>query len=252
MTNRKTLRKRGNMRTRTLRTLAGIGAALLVSLVLAAPAVADAGDNRHPSGKDRSVENGGSGNQGNSSSDPDGNDNGGADKPNGSGGTDKADQDGNNGCGNDDDFEDDNNGNCGPKDKKKGGPCVETQGNSQGKGKSKGKSHKCDEVLPSNFNGGTPCTEVMPDGSVCGESTGGNVSAPTEDKVLGDLIGANPAPDEVLAGLVNNGDDIAAERESSGATLPFTGASIAIILAIGLGLVAAGFIFMRFVRPTHN
>ncbi|MEA2453389.1 MAG: hypothetical protein QOG04_2099 [Actinomycetota bacterium] len=83
--------------------------------------VSDDGDNRHPSGKDRSVEHGNSGNQGKSESDPDGDSNGGADKPNGSGGLDKADQDGNNGCGNDDDFEDDNNGNCGghKKDKSK-------------------------------------------------------------------------------------------------------------------------------------
>ena len=81
--------------------------------------VADEGDNRHPSGRDRSVEQGGSGNQGRSESDPDDNDrgpertNGGADKPNGPGGDDLADQDGNNGCGNDDDFEDDNEGWCG-------------------------------------------------------------------------------------------------------------------------------------------
>ena len=75
--------------------------------------VVDDGDNQHPSGRDRSVEPGGSGNQGNSPSDPDGDSNGGPDKPNGPGGVDLADQDGNNGCGNDDDFEDDNNGNCG-------------------------------------------------------------------------------------------------------------------------------------------
>ncbi|MDQ3877874.1 MAG: hypothetical protein M3290_05935 [Actinomycetota bacterium] len=81
--------------------------------------VPDSGDNMHPSGKDRSVENGNSGNQGNSASDPDDDghgpdrSNGGPDKPNGSGGVDKADQDGNNGCGNDDDFEDDNEGWCG-------------------------------------------------------------------------------------------------------------------------------------------
>lgn len=81
--------------------------------------VSDDGDNQHPSGKDRSVENGGSGNQGNSESDPDDDghgpdrSNGGPDKPNGSGGDDLADQDGNNGCGNDDDFEDDNEGWCG-------------------------------------------------------------------------------------------------------------------------------------------
>ena len=89
--------------------------------------VEDDGDNAHPSGKDRSVENGKSGNQGKSESDPDDDgrgpdrSNGGPDKPNGSGGVDKADQDGNNGCGNDDDFEDDNEGWCG-RNPKKGGP----------------------------------------------------------------------------------------------------------------------------------
>jgi hypothetical protein len=74
-------------------------------------------DNQHPSGKDRSGENGGSGNQGKSESDPDGGENGGIDKPGGTATAsgDLDDQDGNNGCGNDDDFEDDNNGNCGPK-----------------------------------------------------------------------------------------------------------------------------------------
>ena len=76
----------------------------------------DDGDNAHPSGKDRSKENGKSGNQGKSQSDPDGleNANGGdsQDKIGNTGGWDKGDQDGNNGCGNDDDFEDDNNGNC--------------------------------------------------------------------------------------------------------------------------------------------
>src|SRR5688500_5471205 len=68
--------------------------------------VSDEGDNKHPSGKDKSVENGDSGNQGSSGSDPDDDgkgpdrSNGGPDKPDGSGGEDKADQDGNNGCGN--------------------------------------------------------------------------------------------------------------------------------------------------------
>ena len=81
--------------------------------------VADDGDNAHPSGKDRSVEHGGSGNQGKASHDPDhdghGPDrsNGGTDQPGGAGGVDLVDQDGNNGCGNDDDFEDDNEGWCG-------------------------------------------------------------------------------------------------------------------------------------------
>jgi len=86
--------------------------------------VPDEGDNLHPSGKDRSVEHGGSATQGNAHSDPDDNykgpdrSNGGADKqPNGIGGIDKEDQDNNNGCGNDDDFEDDNEGWCGSKPK---------------------------------------------------------------------------------------------------------------------------------------
>jgi hypothetical protein len=83
--------------------------------------VVDDDDNAHPSGKDRSVENGGSENQGNAQSDPDDDGRGpdrspegneGADKPDGPGGIDKADQDSNNGCGNDDDFEDDNEGLC--------------------------------------------------------------------------------------------------------------------------------------------
>ena len=85
--------------------------------------VVDDGDNRHPSGKDRSVERGRAGNQGRSASDPDDDgrgpdrSNGGADRPDGPGGVDLADQDGNNGCGNDDDFEDDNEGWCGRKPK---------------------------------------------------------------------------------------------------------------------------------------
>jgi hypothetical protein len=96
--------------------------------------VPDDGDNAHPSGKDRSVEDGKSGTQGNSESDPDddgrGPDrtNGGPDKADGSGGVDKADQDGNNGCGNDDDFEDDNEGWCVRKLVEDGGDEVKSDG----------------------------------------------------------------------------------------------------------------------------
>jgi hypothetical protein len=54
--------------------------------------------------------------QGYSSSDPDANGNGGADKPGQTGGF-NFDRDGNNGCGNDSDREDDNNGWCGLKPK---------------------------------------------------------------------------------------------------------------------------------------
>ena len=92
----------------------------------------DADDNQHPSGKDRSAEYGGSGNQGKAESNPDDSKGPmryecnrpdetelGDDKPDGSGGCDPEDQDGNNGCGNDDDFDDDSNGWCGPRVTKK-------------------------------------------------------------------------------------------------------------------------------------
>jgi hypothetical protein len=111
-----------------------------------ADGVSNAGDtneSHHPSGKDRFLEKGGSGNQGKSESDPDDNvgpmrreeppcddDPRGADKctdkPGGSGGHDTLDQDGNNGCGNDQDFDDDNNGWCG-----KPPPCCEEEGGNE-------------------------------------------------------------------------------------------------------------------------
>jgi hypothetical protein len=85
------------------------------------------GPSLHPSGKDRTEEPGGSGTQGRSPSDPDGDFNYGPDKPRESGGIYTGDQDGNNGCGNDQDFEDDNRGNCGgPARGGNGGPVVET------------------------------------------------------------------------------------------------------------------------------
>ena len=98
-------------------------------LVIGVPAGAETcGDSEHPSGKDRCVEEGGSGTQGDAESDPDDDGrgpertNGGADEPGGPGGVNQADQDGNNGCGNDQDFEDDNEGLCGSKPASAGGP----------------------------------------------------------------------------------------------------------------------------------
>ena len=96
-------------------------------------------DNAHPSGKDRSAEYGGSGNQGKAESNPDdtvgpqrfecsGESERGDDKPNGPGGCDAEDQDGNNGCGNDDDFDDDNNGWCGPRLSVEAETVTETEG----------------------------------------------------------------------------------------------------------------------------
>lgn len=81
--------------------------------------IVDTQPSNHPSGKDRNVEPGNSGTQGESESNPDGN---GVDKPypadeQSARSQGRDDNDGNNGCGNDNDFSDDNNGNCGGKKK---------------------------------------------------------------------------------------------------------------------------------------
>jgi hypothetical protein len=128
----------------------------------------DEGDNEHPSGKDRSVEPGGSGAQGNSNSDPDDDgrgpdrSNGGPDKqPDGAGGVDRDDQDNNNGCGNDDDFEDDNEGWCGGKPKDDNG-----NGNGNGNGGNGGNGNG------DNGNGNGDNGEVLPDVKDPGEVLG--------------------------------------------------------------------------------
>jgi hypothetical protein len=131
--------------------------------------------NDHPSGKDRNEEPGTSNVQGSSTSDPDGEANGGPDKPGGSGGFD-ADQDGNNGCGNDDDFEDDNNGRCrrakastgkgkGPKDPGNGNPGNGNPGNGNPGNGDPGNGN------PGNGNPGLPGTgtELVDDSGLVGD-----------------------------------------------------------------------------------
>jgi hypothetical protein len=181
--------------------------------------VVDEGDNRHPSGKDKSVEHGNSGNQGKSESDPDDDgrgpdrSNGGPDKPNGSGGDDLADQDGNNGCGNDDDFEDDNEGWCG-----KNKPLPEEK----------------------------PDDEV--DADVLQKETDrvGVVLPGLEDRVLGNEL-TRP---KVSVGADSQVAPLASRQEtgSSGSALPFTGAGLAGLITIGLALMGAGGIATRVSR----
>jgi hypothetical protein len=183
---------------------------------------ADEGDNKHPSGKDRSVENSpdSNPNNGKAESDPDGDGNNGKDKPGGSGGNDLADQDGNNGCGNDDDFEDDNNGNCGGK-KKLPQPTV--------KGKAEDKKD---------------------DDSVLGDVITKPVSAP-----LGDVIG-RAAPDrpeaDVLGVRMQRGDRVApavaGRARVRGKVLPFTGSDLIRFVLIALGLLGSGCLMLRRVR----
>jgi hypothetical protein len=194
--------------------------------------VADAGDNAHPSGKDRSVENGNSGNQGKSQSDPDGNSNGGPDKPNGSGGVDKADQDGNNGCGNDDDFEDDNNGNCGGRKKDKGN----NGGGNNGGGNNGGGNNGGGNNGGGN-NGGN-------NGGNGGSNTGGSSTSTTPTVVLS-AGGTSPQPTQVLGVKYQN-------LGASGDVLPKTGLEIAPLMVMALAALMIGALIERKNRSTET
>ncbi|MGH2747611.1 MAG: hypothetical protein ACRDKB_06775 [Actinomycetota bacterium] len=247
--------------------------------------VEDDGDNKHPSGKDRSVEPGGSGNQGKAESDPDDDgrgpdrSNGGPDKPNGSGGDDLADQDGNNGCGNDDDFEDDNEGLClgrqGPKDNGgNGGPgsanmTIDVDCFSVIVTSSKdisfvevtfadGTTVKFEGLTGTAFSrtfdaplesarakSGTTIVSGSV-GEVCDEVEGGVIENP------GFPDDRRPLPDIVLGGRLTNesGPDVEASvlrapSAEEGAVLPFTGAGISSIVLTGLFLMTAGGILTR-------
>ena len=196
-------------------------------------------DNYHPSGKDRSVENGGSGNQGNSESDPDDDgrgpdrSNGGPDKPNGSGGDDPADQDGNNGCGNDDDFEDDNEGWCGKP--------TETDDEVQGASES-----IC--VEGAMAADGKTCDDTVEEVEVAGEievreddvvATAGD----TDDSVLGTIL-SRGTPTQAAPATVAAAEVAAAP----GGVLPFTGAGVIPFALLGLGMVGAGAAVIRRTR----
>ena len=195
--------------------------------------------NDHPSGNDKSVENGGSGNQGNSESDPDddgnGTDrsNGGPDKPNGSGGEDLADQDGNNGCGNDDDFEDDNNGWCGKPtdidDEVQGASesiCVEGAMAADGK--------TCDDTVEEVEVAGE--IEVREDDVVAAASD-------SDDSVLGTML-RRAIPTQAAPATVAAAEAAAAP----GGVLPFTGAALIPFALLGLGMVGAGAAVIRRTR----
>jgi hypothetical protein len=206
----------------------------------------DDGDNAHPSGKDRSVENGGSGNQGKSESNPDdhkgpqrcegtcgnGDPNVGDDKPGGAGGTDQDDQDGNNGCGNDDDFDDDNNGHCGKPKPPPPPPCDPAV-------------EDCDPQEP-------PCDPAVED---CGGEPpvcDPNVEECDPDDVDGGVI-TEPPDDDVLGGRTHRGNRpgprVLGTRFERGGVLPFTGAgSVLMYLALSMALMISGGLLWRLNR----
>ena len=263
-----------------MKAFAGVGSLLLVMFIMTAtPALAggggpgsaynedndtndnntpnnvvDDGDDQHPSGNDRSIENGGSGNQGNSGSDPDGDSNGGEDKPNGSGGNDKADQDGNNGCGNDDDFEDDNNGNCGKADEVSVQSCPGTDEKSKDKNKGHSNCHNPAPIATGSNSDECLDAETMEESSdECEGDTEGEIRGnPEDDNVLGGIIrGSDPSGSEVLGDSLTNSDEVAAaqDRGTSGSSLPYTGVSILIFVAMGTALIVFGYLFMH--RRNH-
>jgi hypothetical protein len=215
--------------------------------------VSDDGDNKHPSGKDRSVENGKSGNQGNSKSDPDDDghgpdrSNGGPDKADGSGGMDKADQDGNNGCGNDDDFEDDNEGWCGKHPKKDAKDVVDkTKKTDRCKkemnhGKADHKRKTCDYKAPSTTDDEDAASTFLDaEESDAEPEVATEGSVPDDSTVLGAVV-SKPKGNEGNA----IAPAVAGRDETLGGALPFTGASMFVFMIVAMGLVITGVILMK-------
>jgi hypothetical protein len=176
-----------------------------------AEATADAGDNAHPSGKDRSIENSGehNWNQGKAESHPDDTNGplrsegtaGMPDKTNDTGGTDLADQDGNNGCGNDDDFNDDNNGWCGK---------------------------------PADVTVTVPEEEVVQPDVIERPETGAEVP-----EVPAVVLGAQIHKEQ---------PQVAAAAQARAAALPFTGAYLAAFVLAALAMITSGGLILRMNR----
>jgi hypothetical protein len=242
--------------------------------------VADADDNRHPSGKDRSVEAGGSGTQGKSSSDPDGTTNGGADKPNGPGGIDKADQDGNNGCGNDDDFEDDNNGNCGGKAHTKVHEQAHAKAAEETHVKAPEADHPCTKPMPAHSSATcdspspstTPEQAVVPAAPTSEVSPASFTAAVLGGQVLGNADVAAPAAATTAEAPAQQGEVLGVELEAPapavssrsaapavlaaavtgvGGALAFTGMNALVLLAVALFAIAAGWAMLRVDRKRN-
>src|SRR4051812_38960447 len=130
----------------------------------------------HPEGKT----------QGRSFSDPDGDSNGGADKPGTdcTGGVDLTDRDGNNGCGNDADREDDNNGHCGRQPARPSNAGATEQRNHE----AKVNAQKVDNDIEVRCEGhDRDTTTTTPATAVSAAGTTNTCSCPKDDSVGGDV-----------------------------------------------------------------
>jgi hypothetical protein len=175
--------------------------------------------------------------QGRSLSDPDGDTNGGADKPSPActGGVDLTDRDGNNGCGNDIDREDDNNGKCGGQNDQ--GPSNEPQ-QGQGPGNQPAQPAGGNNVT---VNAETVDAEVKvqaagsesESGTLAADaSSATTAAAPTTESAAGDTTPAaeTTTPDTQVLG----------ETLSAPDTLARTGAGIGGLALLGGLLVGGG------------
>jgi hypothetical protein len=205
--------------------------------------ISDSGDNAHPSGKDRSVEHGNSGNQGKSESTPDQNgkgperDNGGTDKPNGPGGADIFDQDGNNGCGNDDDFDDDNEGKCGGNKADKPSQDDDDEGNNDDDD-DEGNNNDDDDEGNNNDDDddSPPVTSGTPTGS---SSVLPAVLAPSVPAAPGAPSGS--VEDDVLGVVITRGAaEASVEAEAVSAELAFTGGNFSSLVTLALMFLVGG------------
>jgi hypothetical protein len=73
----------------------------------------------------------------------------------------------------------------------------------------------------------------------------GDDEANEDDDVLGGIIGGgDPSDDEVLGGTLTD-DDVAAaaDRDTSGSSLPFTGVALITFVVLGAGLIVFGYLF---------
>ena len=218
------------------------------------------GETQHPSGKDRTTEPGGSGSQGASTSDPDGDSNGGLDKPGGDGGVYTGDQDGNNGCGNDQDFEDDNNGWCGNKPKpEKPAKDVKTPETDGGTAPATGTSEDTvtlPEQLPLPTVAKKYVSETIDD--TVGSSVSGAAAA--GDEVLGvsgvaaSAIGASEV-DAVLGSATGETEVLAAGAAGGSAVgfaaLASTGTNVWVMLAAAAIALILGAVLIRRARTSR-
>jgi len=162
--------------------------------------------------------------QGRSLSDPDGDENGGADKPGCTRVTpwdEDTDNDGNNGCGNDADREDDNNGNCGGE-------------NAQGPGNEPGDEQDGDDVTD---NTGTDGGDVSVQGAglqseaeVADTTTADTAAVTAADDTTPAAQTTTPEPETKVLGVTLTAPD----------TLPRTGAGVGGLALLGGLLVGGG------------